>query len=32
VNSASKETTPNLPRGGGDDKVDQEETKGKENK
>jgi hypothetical protein len=32
VNNASKETTPNLPGGEGDDKVEQEETEGKENK
>jgi hypothetical protein len=32
MNNTSKETTPDSPRGGGDDKVDQEENKGEENK
>jgi hypothetical protein len=32
MNSASKETTPDSPRRGGDDEVDQEKDEGKEDK
>jgi hypothetical protein len=32
INSASKETAPDSPGGGGDEKVDQEEDKGEEDK